>query len=258
MKTFKKTLLLLMLLAVFTACIDDNESLYNYRIDIATVINPNKTTSFQFQLDDNRLMRPVSSNLVNYIPKDGQRIVANYTLLSDIPSSITFDYQVKLNDVYNVLTKEIFAITPAKQDSIGNDSITVSDIWVGGGFLNIEFVYAGYNKTHLINLVSDASKVYTDGKTHLEFRHNANNDRPVEFQTGIASFNLKSLLPISNAAGNSLIGPINLVIHVNVPNQVAEKTYELTYNWGYELTYNWGSATLAPKLQLGFIQNKVE
>ena len=225
MKTIQKTFFLFFLLPFFVGCIDDNDSkLDNYHIDIATVINPDQHTSFLFQLDNQKLMWTEAATTSTYIPKDGQRIVANYTLLSDKPTDALYDYKVKLNDVYTVLTKGIFAIKPAQQDSIGNDSITVKDIWVGSDYLNVEFVYPGSDKIHFISLVSDASKVYTDGKTHLEFRHNSNDDSPVAYHEGVVSFNLKSLKPASASAL-----PINLVIHVNIPNQTAEKTYELKY-----------------------------
>jgi len=230
MKTFQKTFLLLLLLPFFVACNNDNDSLNdNYHIDIATVINPEQSSSFLFQLDNNKLMWTDTYSSSSYIPKDGQRIVANYTLLPDKPLDALYDYKVKLNDVYNVLTKGIFAIKPSQQDSIGNDSITIKNMWVGSDYLNVEFVYPGNDKIHFISLVSDASKVYTDGKTHLEFRHNANDDRPAIYRQGIVSFNLKSLKPVSDPAGNSILVPIDLVIHVNIPNQTEEKTFEFKY-----------------------------
>jgi hypothetical protein len=67
--------------------------------------------------------------------------------------------------------------------------------------------------------------VYTDGKTHLEFRHNANDDSPNYYRRGIVSFDIKSLQATTSNK------TINLVIHVNVPNQAEEKTYALTYNF---------------------------
>jgi hypothetical protein len=140
---------------------------------------------------------------------------------------------VRVNDVYEVLTKGIFNITPATQDSIGNDKISIGDIWVGGDYLNVEFVYPGYNRTHFINLVSDASKTYTDGKVHLEFRHNDNGDAPTYNQWGMASFNIRSL---RQTPGNK----VELVIHTNEFSG-GNTTYQLTYD------YTTSSASVAPK-----------
>ena len=234
MKTIAKLFLIVALLPLFVSCEDQsNNDLNNYQVDIATVQNPYNETSFFFRLDNKKRMWVDESVYSGYAPKDGQRIVANYTLLSDKSATHLYDYDVRMNDVYEVLTKTIFNVTKATQDSIGNDSISIEDIWIGSDYLNVQFVYPGYNKTHFINLVNDTSKVFTDGKTHLYFRHNSNSDTPVYLKSGIVSFNIKSLQ--TGATGTTL----NLVIHVNMPNQAAEKTYNLSYDFS--------SSTLAPK-----------
>lgn len=228
MKTMKKIFLLSLLLPFFMACDlnDDGYSLDKYWIDIATVENPDNSSFFYFRLDNNDLMWTAATNFRHFRPVDGQRIIVNYTILSNGPTGGSYNHDVKLNDAYKVLTKGIFPITPATRDSIGNDSIHVRDIWIGRDFLNVEFVYPGYDQIHFINLVSDASKVYTDGKIHLEFRHNANEDNPIYHRNGIVSFNLKSL---QTGAGSD---SVNLVIHVNEPNMAADKTFNLTYKFG--------------------------
>jgi hypothetical protein len=228
MKSPLNYLLLIMLLPLFMAC-DDNYDYYqhdHYRVDMGTVINPNFNSRFSFLLDNNRLIQVTETNVPSFIPKDGQRIIANYTILSETKADSTVTRNVKLNNAYTVLTKGIFNITPATQDSIGHDSIYIRDMWIGSDYLNVEFAYWGNNKTHYINLVSDASKVYTDGKTHLEFRHNGNGDTPTYYLRGIVSFRLKSLQP--QATANSL----DLVIHVKEPYHSVEKMYAITYNFG--------------------------
>ncbi len=235
MKTNTKFLLIASLLPFFLACEDhqNNNDLNNYELDIATVQNPYNETSFFFRLDNNKRMWVDESNFSGYAPKDGQRIVANYTLLADKRATHLYDYDVRLNDVYEVLTKGIFNVSKATQDSIGNDSISIDDMWIGSDYLNVQFSYPGYNKTHFINLVNDTSKIFSDGKIHLYFRHNSNADSPVYLRSGIVSFNIKSLQ--TGASGTLL----NLVIHVNIPNQAAEKTYDIPYD--FSLT------ALAPK-----------
>jgi hypothetical protein len=207
----------------FFSC-DDNDgfSLNKYWISMATVENPDSTPFFDFTTDGGKRMAVVASQYPTYSPKDGQRIIANYTLLSNETGK--YDHQVRLNNSYNVLTKDIFAITPATQDSIGNDPINIFDIWVGGDYLNIEFVYFAHNKSHFINLVSDESKEYNDGKVHLEFRHNAFNDPQSVRVFGIVSFRLE---PLRVADKES----IDLVIHSKPYNSQVEKTYSLTYKF---------------------------
>ena len=202
----------------------------NYRIDIATVQNPTLSSNFYFLLDNNQLYQVTGTNVPSFIPKDGQRIIANYSILSVTKVDSTYTRKVQLNNASLVLTKGIFKITPATQDSIGHDSITIRDMWIGNDFLNIEFAYFGNDKTHYINLVSDATKTYTDGKVHLEFRHNGNGDAPTYYLKGLVSFNLKSLK--TGVSGTVL----NLLIHVKVPYQAAERTYNIVYYFGPNTT----------------------
>jgi len=228
MKTRLNYLFLLLLLPLFIGCGDNvNDHSYNsYIVDIGTVVNPSLSPTFSILLDNNKLLKVTETEDQTFVPKDGQRIVATYTLLSVTKVDTVTTRKIRLNNAYSVLTKGIFKITPATQDSIGHDSITIRDMWIGNDFLNIEFSYLGNDKTHYINLVSDASKVYTDGKVHLEFRHNANGDSPTYYSKGIVSFNLKSLQTGVTAT------VLNLLIHVNVPNQAAEKTYNVVYYFG--------------------------
>ena len=228
MKSNINFLIIFLFLPIFMGCDNnfDGYSTDNYRVELATVKNPNLNARFSLLLDNNQLIQITETNLPSFIPKDGQRVIVNYSVLSAMKSDSTYKSNVRLNDAISVLTKGIFRITPSTQDSIGHDSISIREMWIGNDFLNIEFAYLGNNKTHYINLVSDVSKVYTDGKIHLEFRHNGNGDIPTYYYKGIVSFNLKSLQ--TGTTSNSL----NLVVHVKVPYQSMEKMYNITYNFG--------------------------
>jgi len=224
-RVFKQITVFLFSTLLLTACFnDDGYSLDKYWIDIATVENPQERSEFFLRLDDSVLLWTAASNFSYYKPNDGQRVIANYTILSDKRGTGMYDYDIKLNNVYEVLTKGIFEITPEKQDSIGNDPVRVTEMWIGSKFLNVEFYYFGHSKIHFINLVSDTAKTYTDEKIHLEFRHNANNDPELYKRWGIVSFDISSLQ--TNAADS-----VNLVIHVNKPNQEEDELFELTYHY---------------------------
>lgn len=252
MRTFQKLLVVLSISILFGSCNFNHEDVNsNYRVDIATVENPNQLSAFFFRLDDDQLMWTDESNFRNYRPENGQRIVAYYTLLRNKKATGLYDYDVRLEDVYKVLTKGIFNITPETQDSIGNDSVTIKDMWIGSDYLNVQFLYPGNDKTHFINLVSDTSKVYSDGKVHLEFRHNSNGDLPYYLHEGIVSFNLTELRTLTNT--NSL----DLVVHVNVPNQAADDTYSMRYSFG-ENTVLYRSPKKAIQSDFRSIQEKLE
>ncbi|HLP04976.1 MAG TPA: NigD-like protein [Paludibacter sp.] len=224
MKTLTKIWIAGAFMLLFTACDFWNDrDVVDYKVNIGTVENADSSSAFYFRLDNNSLLWVKSTNLPNYKPASGQRIIAEYTLASDKRTGGSYDYDIKLYDAYSVLTKNVFLVTPSTQDSIGNDYIRVENVWIGADYLNVQFVYAGYDKIHYINLVSDSSKTYTDGKVHLEFRHNANHDSPIYNRRGYVSFRLK---PFSQLLQQDTL---QLVIHVNSLYGSSAKTYELKY-----------------------------
>lgn len=226
MKKICFALFLVLTVAFFTSCFnDEGYSLDQFRVDIATVENPHRNNVFFLRLDDNTLLWTAATNFINYRPRDGQRVLVNYTKLWDKKATALYDYDVRLNDVHEVLTKSVFNITPQTQDSIGNDSISVLNMWIGSHFLNVEFTFPGFNRIHFINLVHDVTKVRSDGKIHLEFRHNANNDLPRFNRWGLASFDIRSLQ-------QSGVDSVRLAVQVNVPHRAAHQIYELTYHYG--------------------------
>lgn len=220
----KKFLYLLLFTPLLFSCSTEDNVNQNIYVSLGTVANPNNSTSFYFTLDDSTKMKVVKSDLSNYSPNDGQRIIAYYSLLNEATANAGYDYDISLNNVYEVLTKGIFKLTPENADSIGNDYINIQSMWIGSDYLNVEFSYLGYNKTHFINLISDSTKTYTDGKIHLEFRHNSNGDYPSYTRMGIVSFNLKTLQ--ANAADS-----VQLVIHTK-EYDYGDKTYNRTYKFG--------------------------
>lgn len=221
----KYVFLFLLPLMGFMACDDDDGySLDDFWVSMATVDNPDNQPYFYLELDNNELVWIAATNYPYYTPRTGQRILVDYTILNDKPENSGYDHDVKLNDAYNVLTKDIFYITPSSQDSIGNDPIDIRDIWVGSDYLNIQFIYGANNKRHMLNLVYDESKVYSDGKTHLEFRHNANDDADTYRAGGLVSFDLSSLRPQPRE------GDLELVIHVK-ERDGQDRTYNVVYKY---------------------------
>lgn len=220
----KKIILSALVLVLLSACQYEENDYQNRTVALATVENPRQSTDFYLIPDNGGRLKVGSSVIPYYRPVDGQRIIADYSITASTPQSSIYSHVVRLNDVYEVLTKGIFDITPSTQDSIGNDRVRINDIWISGNFLNIEFEFMGYNRVHYINLVKDAGKSYSDGKVHLEFRHNANDDYTDFVKSGIVSFNLNSLRKDND-------NKVSLVIHTNEFYN-SDNTYELTYVYG--------------------------
>lgn len=207
----KYLIFILLIIISLASCNDDSDySLDKSWVNIATVINPDDDPFFYLQLDDDNTLKVIATSFYNYKPVTGQKVIANYTILNDQPSGSIYHHDVKLNDAYSILTKDIFFITPETLDSIGNDPIGIKNIWISSNYLNIQFYYRGYNKCHFINLVKDKSKEYNDNKIHLEFRHNANKDNEIYRHSGFISFNLNSLF----AESREVKEEVNLVIHI--------------------------------------------
>lgn len=222
----KKIFILALVFPLLFSCNNNEEEVEDSNVEMATVENPSQLTNFYLNLDDSSRLYVLNNDIKYYRPKNEQRVIVDYTILSNKPRGSSYDHDVKINDVYEVLTKGIFPITSATEDSIGNDPIAINGMWISGNYLNVDFIYPGYSKMHFITLASDASKTYTDNKIHLEFRHNANNDYPSFNISGVVCFNLKSL----RKSGSS---SVDIVIHSNeFDNGASEKTRNFTYKYG--------------------------
>lgn len=225
----KKLLWMLMVPALLLAggCSNDDDgySLGDVWRSMATVENPDQENYFYFKTDGGTRLWTAATDLWNYRPKDGQRIIAYFTIISDKPAGSSYDHDVVFRSAYNVLTKNVVEITAENDEELGHDPVRITDGWIGSDYLNVEFTFRGQNKTHYINLGRDASAEYDDGKIHLELRHNAKGDVPSRDMKGIASFNVKSL-QLDGAES------VTFVIHFTPSEGADEETREVVYKYG--------------------------
>lgn len=192
---------------LFNACSDDDGySLGNYWIDLATVVPVGETT-YYLRMDDGTTLWPAATNAPYYKPKENQRAMVNFTLLSD--SQGGYDHYVKVNRIDDVLTKNMAESKGDENNTIyGNDPVEIRSIWIGDGYLNVYFrTLFGYEKTHFVNLIPS-----DDEDAHLEFRHNAYDDPQLVKASGLVAFNLSQLNEIIEPEGQDTI---TLTIKVN-------------------------------------------
>lgn len=221
------SILLGLLGMIFFAAYNDNSSKHSIGdqwVSIATVENPEGLPKFFFELDNHSKMWTAVSNYSNYRPESGQRIIADYTILPEKPKGDNYDNDVKLNNIYEVLTKDLIKIDQSNRDYVGNTPIIIENIWISNDFLNVEFTFKGYNKIHFINMGFNPSQSYNDDKIHLEFRHNDNDDIATHRSWGMASFNIKSL---QIAKRDSVI----IVVHSKSYDSIKERMDELIYKF---------------------------
>lgn len=222
--------MLLVMLGITSCSDDDGYSLGKYWMDIVTVNDKNEGEIYDFTLDDGSKLSVVATS-TNYKPKY-KRAIVNYTILGDIenPKKDTTDYYVKLNRVYDVLTKDVIYIAPddkQKQDSIGYDPVKIHSIWEGGDYLNIYYgVNVGGTATHYINLVSASPITENENSdvVQLEFRHNKNDDPENYGANNYVSFDLK---PYKKSGS----GMIKFEISVKEFGSDEPKKYTVEYNY---------------------------
>ncbi|MDR1162134.1 MAG: NigD-like protein [Tannerellaceae bacterium] len=207
----------------FNSCLDDENSysLGNMWVSIATA-RPISDNSFYLTLDDSTTLWPAAPLYINYQPVKPQRVQINYTKLGD--NFEGYDHAIKLNKLDIILTKPISENLGAKNDSVyGTDPVEITAMWVGDGFLNIEFkTYFSGGIDHFVNLLPATAD--NEDPYKLEFRHNAMGDKASSRRRyGFVAFDLSSL---PNTDGKD----VKLLITANTFDGVKE--FEKKYNSG--------------------------
>ncbi|MFA6736237.1 MAG: NigD-like protein [Saccharofermentanales bacterium] len=221
----KKTVLTFVIVSVgillsIISCDDNSNSLGNFGIDIATVM-PEGENAYSLLLDNGKQLWP-SASAVNYTPAYNQRVFLNYTVLSDAQSG--YDHYIKVNDIWNILTKQVIELTAQNQDSIGNDPVKANAVWVGGDYLNVSFMFNyGGIQPHAINLVKNRLTAETSPEAiDLEFRHNAYQSTESKLYEGFVCFDLK---PLRSESRDSL------KLSIKVKERSGNTTYDVVYRY---------------------------
>lgn len=171
---------------------DDSNSLQDVWAGYGLIQKDDASDSFTIKLDNGALLFPTNASYWNDDVHNNQRVLANFTILNDEQNADNpKEYDVRINSMRNILYKGIFNITPATEDSIGNDPIYVRDHWITNNMLNFELQYLGGNKIHYINLVKQPNA--TTEPIVLELRHNNNNDLDRINMSAVVTFDLSSL-----------------------------------------------------------------
>jgi len=189
--------LILLIMPLLQSCLDDDNSDGQTRFTIGT-LKVIEEKEYYFNLDDGDKMYPSdTTHIHNYNLVDGQRVFIHFLPLEeDVPG---YEYNVKLIQIENILTKDIIPLTEETADSIGNDRINTTELWMGGGYLNIEYQFfhsGNEEKKHMLNLVTNETAEAPepeDDYISLEFRHNAYNDEQRQPGWGVVSFKLDEI-----------------------------------------------------------------
>lgn len=229
---------LIALLFVFSSCNNDDEcSLSDFEVNIATVVLEGQN-GYSLLLDNGKTLWPAASD-VSYLPQENQRVLVNYTILSNQQNG--FDHFVKINAIRNLLTKSVIELNAQNEDSIGNDPVKVNAMWVGGDYLNVDFMFNyGGLKPHAINLVDNTlSSSETPNAVDLEFRHNAYGSTNHQLFQGFVCFDLK---PFRVETENSV------TFKIKVKDWNGYNTYDVVYQYNQVSPKESESATTIPAI----------
>lgn len=216
--------IIFLLLALISCNNKDGYSLGEFQVSMGTIIMESET-SYSILLDNGKKLWPAATDH-RYEAKNNQRAFVNYTLLSGEYNG--YDHMVKVNAIWDILTKDIIKLTKENEEEIGNDPIKFNHIWIANDFLNIDFMFNyGGIRPHFINLVeNEIDKLSEDDVVELEFRHNSYGSTNIDRLTeGLVSFNLK---PLQRSDANS----IN--IRIKVKEFDKESTYDIEYEYSDE------------------------
>ena len=190
---FLKTVILFMMVGLFftTSCLKDNSSNSQSWLSYGVLIG--STGNLNVRLDDGTILYPDAGSQTSLTQFATDRILVNYSILSNKIESGKTNYNVKINAVNKLLKKNVVLLTKLNADSLGIDPVNANNFWFGNNFLNINFSFRQDQKVHTINLAKDSIQNKSD-TVILLLKHNAWGDSPSYMRSGFVSFNMTSLL----------------------------------------------------------------
>ena len=188
--TLAASMLLFLTAIVLQSCLDDWDDKYDTLFAVGTV-KVIEGKDYYFSLDEGSKLYPSDTTYVHdYAVIDGQRAFIYFRELEEkLPG---YEYNAQIKHIENILTKDIYSMPAEKADSIGDDNINATDLWITGEYLNIKYQFYHSNnedKKHMLNLVINEASTGENDKpdyVNLEFRHNAYNDSQLTLGTGLA------------------------------------------------------------------------
>lgn len=190
---FIKLLCIGLVMAAFSACLDDNNDTVSIYSTIGSLENTDTGDGYYISTDSGLKLLVDNSSAIDDEVSVNDRLYAEFTFTDEQPQD--YDGKILVHYVYKILVKNPVQLTNDNAQEIGDDNISVSKIWTSDGYLNFRFqFFSGGNKTHVLNLVTvDGKSAADDGYLYLEFRHNANYDTTQYPYNGIVSFRTDEL-----------------------------------------------------------------
>lgn len=209
--------MLLVAIPMLQSCDDDGE--YEVRPVVMATVHLDSGNAYYLELDNGKKLWPEATEIPWYKPVDGQRTWANFTVLNDETPEDGFDHDVKVNFLFNVLTKNVEELTAENEEEIGDDPAYIEEMWIGGNYLNMQFVInVPVNELHRVSLVENTIDneplIDDEGYVCLEYRYNRADQVYNAPRRSYVSYNLGEYGPLrlaDNAAIKGLKVKINSI-----------------------------------------------
>lgn len=135
--TFIACILLLSVMPIFQSCLDDDDSNPLFTVGTIKTLSDSEGDFYVLLDEDSKLFPGDMSNLHNYKAVDGQRA---FVFFDELPEEMPgYEYNAKIRWIEDILTKDIYFMPAEKEDSIGDDKINITQMWLTRkDYLNIE------------------------------------------------------------------------------------------------------------------------
>ncbi len=179
-----------MIFITLSSCMDDFRESDNYYLDLAIMNHEGDnyliTTDAGVKLMTKSL--PVEIDF-----DDNVRVDVRYKLLSPVDTSEGFSYWVDVDEIGEILTKEIITINDENRDSLGSAPVKFYNVWITQDYLTVYLSFYAGTETHYFNLTFDEKEQANNDTILLTFRHQDNGDVPRQYYTGYITFELNTL-----------------------------------------------------------------
>ena len=190
MNRLKNILFLFLILIGLSGCLEDYTEPESYYLDLAIMNHDGNnyliTTDAGVKLKTESL--PVEMEF-----DDNVRVNIRYKLLNPVDTSQGFSYWIYVDEIGEVLTKEIITIDDENRDSLGSAPVKFYDVWITQDFLTVYFSFYAGTETHYFNLTFDDKEQADNDTIQLTFRHDDNDDTARQFYNGYITFKLNTL-----------------------------------------------------------------
>ena len=195
--TLAASMLLFLTAIVLQSCLDDWDDKYDTLFAVGTV-KVIEGKDYYFSLDEGSKLYPSDTTYVHdYAVIDGQRAFIYFRELEEkLPG---YEYNAQIKHIENILTKDIYSMPAEKADSIGDDNINATDLWITGEYLNIKYQFYHSNnedKKHMLNLVINEASTGENDNRITSISNSATMPTMTassRWATGLASFKLDNI-----------------------------------------------------------------